>query len=436
MIYDFGAYRVDARRIELTRNGEPVALKRKAVQMLVTLIERRGGLVTKDELVREVWGRAGTSPNNLAQHVFMLRAALADSGVSILTVPRVGYRFVGEVQGEAEESAGAVLAQHYCRNAKHLWEMRTYSSILSAISLYQCALQEDPRCADAYAGLAVCRFLLAEYTYEPQRESLLLAERDAFRALELDSRHAFAYVILAVCAVALRYAWREAEQLCLSAIRLQPELLWAHVVLIEHYIFEGRLSHARQALAHAQSLGAIDDPFPRIPLLRGLLHYFSGAYGAAIAELTALVGDHPTYALARFTLAKALIANGDYAQAQAHVDEVLRGGYDPLRPGQPNVRERTMTLAVVIRAASGDRAGARRAALALASDANDRRASSVCKAIAAMGAGDLDTAMDFLKAGIAEHDALIGYVVADPLLAPLRSHPQWRRALEQLRLAS
>jgi|GEM_PF-4851876 len=439
MIYDFGPYRVDARRMELTRNGDPVTIKRKAVQVLVALIERRGQLVTKDELVREVWGRAGTSANNVAQHIFMLRSALddpGDDGASLLTVPRVGYRFVARVEQESAQTPGAVLAQHYCRNAKHLWEMRTYSSILSAVSLYQRALEEDPRSAEAYAGLAICRFICAEYMYEPQSEALVLAERDALRAIELDPRHAVAYVVLGAYAASLRYAWREAEQLCLTAIRLSPDLVWGHIHLIEQYICEGKLSHAWQALAHAQSLGAADEPFPRIPLLRGSLQYFSGAFEGAIADLTALVDQHPTYALARFALAKAFAANAQYDRAQAQLDEILRAGYDPLRPGQPNVRERAMALSILMLAAQGERADAKRAKREFEQFACGRPTSQMCMALAAIGADEIDAAMEHMLAAVEKRDPLTGFVVVDPLFAPLRAHEQWPTVLTRLRIVS
>lgn len=439
MTYDFGPFRVDAQRHELSRNGTIVPLKRKAVQALVVLIQRRGELITKKELIAAVWGEHGTTTNNLAQHIFMLRTALGDTGGQdpyVLTVPRVGYRFVAAVSHEEAQSAGRVLALHYCRNAEHLWQMRTRASISSAVSLYRQAVQEDPACADAYAGLATCHYILAEYMFEPQRDSLALAEQEAFRALEIDPHHALAHVILGVCAAQLRYAWREAEQMLLSAIRQSPDLLWAHVHLIEQYLCEGKISNAWQALAHAQSLTSADDPFPRLPLLRGSLHYFSGSYASAIAELNALVSDYPAYAMGRFVLAKAFLSNGDYQQAQFHVDEILRAGYDPLSPGQPHVRERAMTLGILIRRATGDAEGARETALEFAKYTTSRSTSNICMAMAALGAGDLDGAMRFIELAVKNRDALAANIAFDPLLTPLHTQPRWHRMLADLRLSS
>lgn len=437
MTFEFGAFRVDSERLELTREGKTVPINRRAVQLLVALIERRGDLVTKEELVHAVWGERGATINNVAQHVFMLRSALREGGEEgqLLTIPRVGYRFVGEVRHQSE-SAGAVIAQHYCRNARHLWSMRTQPSIASAMTLYRQALQEDPKCADAFAGLAVCRFLLAEYMFEPQFEALGAAERDAFRALEIDPRHAQALDVLGVCAAALRYAWREAEQLLLAATRERPEFLWPHVHLVEHSIARGEIAKAWQSLARAQSLSALDDPFPRLPLLQGLLHYFSGGYAAAIAELSALAADHPTYGMARHALAKALLAAGEADRAQQHIDEILRAQYDPMRPGQPNVRERTMSLDVWTRKAGGDEEGARNALAQLELHAEGHATSRICLAFGVLALGDRPRTLRLLREGVERRDPLAGIVAAEPLFSVLHSLPEWRELLTALNVTS
>lgn len=438
MTYRFGPFRVDTRREELWRGDAPVPLNRKAVQLLLALIERRGELVTKEELLSIVWPQRGATMNNVSQHIFMLRQALDDSSDDhryVLTVPRAGYRFVAPVERADAESPGRILARHYCRNARELWQMRTQSSLESAIALYQLAIGRDRSCAEAHAGMAMCRFLLAEYMFEPQHHTLRLAEEDARRALDIEEHNVSAIVIVAIAAMQLRYAWDEAEQLLLRALRADPEHLRAHVVLVEHYAMRGDLASARQALAHAETFAAHDEAFPRLPMLRGLLHHFSGAQTAAISELELLVAHYPRYALARFALAKALLANAEYEPAQAQVQEILRMGFDPLRPGQPNVRERAMTLGVVIRGAAGDREGARAARREFEAAMGDRPISGFSLAACALGCGEPDRAVQLLQAAIANHDPYAGYTAVEPVFAPLRSHREWPSLLAALNLA-
>lgn len=439
MSYRFGPFRVDPQREELWRGDRQVPLNRKAVQLLVALIERKGELLTKQELLSIVWP-LGATMNNVSQHVFMLRNALEDSADEhqyILTVPRTGYRFVAPVEQTGSESPELVLARHYCTNARELLHMRTQPSIESAIALYERAIEQFEASAEAHAGLAMCRFLLGEYMFEPRQHMLRLAEADAQRALEIDPRNADAIVISAIATMNLRYAWSDAEQLLRSALRVDPKHLWAHAVLIEQYATRGDFEAARQALVHAESLGAKDDEaFPRLPLLRGLLHYYSGAFSAAIAELELLVAHYPRYMLARFMLGKALFANGELESAHAQVEEISRMGFDPFRPGQPNVQERAMTLDVLIRGAGGNRDAARAAVREFEKTMEGRPVSGVSYAICALGCGEPETALRYLQAAVANHEPLIGAISVDPAFNCLRTEPYWQKLLQLMNLAS
>jgi DNA-binding winged helix-turn-helix (wHTH) protein/tetratricopeptide (TPR) repeat protein len=94
--YEFGPYRLDARKRVLWRGGELVRLPPKAVDILLALLEQHGDLVSKDELLRRVWPDTFVEEANLSVNVSALRKALgeqADGQPWIETVPRRGYRF-------------------------------------------------------------------------------------------------------------------------------------------------------------------------------------------------------------------------------------------------------------------------------------------------------------------------------------------------------
>jgi DNA-binding winged helix-turn-helix (wHTH) protein len=437
--YRFGPFRLDPEREELWRDDRAVPLNRKALQLLSVLIERRGELVSKQDLFKLVWPQRGATVNNVSQHIFMLRQALEDSTHDhqyILTVPRAGYRFVAPVEHVGSESPNRVLAQHYCANARELRQMRTQPSIESAISLYERAIEQDSDCAEAHAGLAVCRFLMGQYMFEPGQHMLRLAEEDARRALEIDAQATDAIVVSAIAAMQLRYAWQDSEQILLGAFRAAPQHLWPHTTLVELQAMQGHLSAARQSLARAETLAAQDEPFPRLPILRGLLHYLSGAQTAAIAELELLIAQYPQYAMARFSLAKALLEYGEPESAQVHVDEVLRMGFDPLRPGQPNVRERTLAFNVLVHGRRGDGAGARKAMQEFEREMEGRPISGVSSATCALGLGEPTLALRYLESAVANHDPLVGYIPHDPMFAALHSEPQWPKIIKAMNLAS
>ena len=83
------------------RDGHPVSLTPKAFHTLVLLVENRGHVLCKEELIREVWPDSFVEEGGLARNISVLRKALGDSPVGqrlIETVPKRGYRFVGDVK--------------------------------------------------------------------------------------------------------------------------------------------------------------------------------------------------------------------------------------------------------------------------------------------------------------------------------------------------
>lgn len=112
--WEFGSFRLDAAQRLLFRHGELVPRSRKAVEILLLLVERHDQLVEKEELMRTVWPDAFVEESNVAVHISQLRKTLgAEDGYRIDTIPRRGYRFVGTVQrgdsgmGSSESTAVA-----------------------------------------------------------------------------------------------------------------------------------------------------------------------------------------------------------------------------------------------------------------------------------------------------------------------------------------
>ncbi|HEX8087717.1 MAG TPA: transcriptional regulator, partial [Blastocatellia bacterium] len=93
--YEFGPFRLDLERRLLLRNLEVVALTPRLFETLEVLIENRGRLISKDELMKKLWPDTVVEEANLAVSVSALRKLLGDSAGEhryILTVPGRGYR--------------------------------------------------------------------------------------------------------------------------------------------------------------------------------------------------------------------------------------------------------------------------------------------------------------------------------------------------------
>jgi len=92
----FGPFRIDQQRQEVTRDGSRVKLQGKVYQVLLTLLEKPGEVVTREELRIRLWP-ADTHVNydaNVNTTVNKLRQALGDSSdkpLYIETIPRKGY---------------------------------------------------------------------------------------------------------------------------------------------------------------------------------------------------------------------------------------------------------------------------------------------------------------------------------------------------------
>jgi predicted ATPase/DNA-binding winged helix-turn-helix (wHTH) protein len=105
-----GPFRLDTRDGLLWRGSEPVALGRRAIALLRTLVERRGALVSKDALIEAAWPGQAVEDSNLTVQIAALRRVLGEVPGGdrwIETMPRRGYRFVAPVVAEEAECATA-----------------------------------------------------------------------------------------------------------------------------------------------------------------------------------------------------------------------------------------------------------------------------------------------------------------------------------------
>jgi two-component system alkaline phosphatase synthesis response regulator PhoP len=95
--YAFGDFRVDFRRAEVFRNGQPVPFSAMEFKLLAFFIQNRGALLTRDELLDKVWGYdAMPTTRTVDVHVAALRQKLEKNPSRpeiIVTIHRRGYRF-------------------------------------------------------------------------------------------------------------------------------------------------------------------------------------------------------------------------------------------------------------------------------------------------------------------------------------------------------
>src|SRR2546421_7983201 len=99
--YYFDDVTVDRNNFCVQKGGEARMLEPRAFDLLVYLLERRGRVVEKQELIEQVWKEAFVTDNALTRAVKEVRRAIGDDASApryIETLPKRGYRFIAEVR--------------------------------------------------------------------------------------------------------------------------------------------------------------------------------------------------------------------------------------------------------------------------------------------------------------------------------------------------
>ena len=97
----FGPFRLLPTQFLLLEGERPVPLGSRALEILIALLERRGELVSKQDLMARVWPNVFVEPANLTVHMSALRRVLRDGRDGnrfIINIPGRGYRFVAPVE--------------------------------------------------------------------------------------------------------------------------------------------------------------------------------------------------------------------------------------------------------------------------------------------------------------------------------------------------
>lgn len=354
VLYEFGSFRLDAKRLLLYVDGAPAALGPKVVETLLALLEHPGEIISKRALIERIWPTGYIEEANLAQNVYVLRKLLRehDCEVAIETISRRGYRFTKPVRhsraAAAPEpqrafvraaivaavasilfgiAAGAFAlsrerpaaplsaeARLYAIGSFYL-SVRTRFAMPRSIVFFTRAITIDPSSARDYAGRAEAYELLADYGYgsaAPARGRDLSRE-DVDRALALDPRCAHAYAVLGLQALdALRVS--RALRTLSTAIALDPNDADAHEWYAVALLSEKRIGDAESQLETAQGLNPLS--IATTSWLASVA-YLQGRYDDAVAEARQGLAVAPSRKDLWIVLGLAQEAQGKYIAAMA-----------------------------------------------------------------------------------------------------------------------
>lgn len=411
----FGPFELDVTRRTVLKDGIPMRLTLKCIELLIAFARSPGKTLTKEQLIETAWRDTPASDATLAQHVFLLRRALGQKGRGwIATVPQVGYRFLADVAGDlpAEEAP-----DEYVAGAEVFRSLQTQQGLRSAIDLYTraLALQDgDPR---LFARRANCWRLLAEYMYADPYACLTAAKADAAHALSCDPNDAEARTESAYVSALFDRDFSAAGRHLDVAARRDPAGPAVQHLRVALPLMRGDVA---SAVRSARSAGGS---------VTGMALYFARAYEEAKTYFQPpAVGDPG----ARVLLGACRLFTGDFARAIHDFRAVYREHVDVRRPSGGNVRHYALALLIFALAKSGDRVRARRAVGDLASLARQRYVSPMMRAIAHAGLGEMDVAFAFVEEAVARFDPWAAYIAVDPFLDQLRADPRFDRLVDRI----
>jgi DNA-binding winged helix-turn-helix (wHTH) protein/TolB-like protein len=136
MNYEFGSFRLDTNKHRLLRlDGQIVPLTPKAIETLRVLIEHRDQIVEREVLMKAIWPDVTVEEGNLNVTMSMLRKALSGDSTGekfIETVPRQGYRFLGDVR-VLENSDKVLTVEKYTKEQLTIDEQISVGTRLSVL---------------------------------------------------------------------------------------------------------------------------------------------------------------------------------------------------------------------------------------------------------------------------------------------------------------
>jgi DNA-binding winged helix-turn-helix (wHTH) protein len=276
MKYAFGPFELDALSRRLERQGEPVAVPDRHIDILLLLVSRAGQVISKDALVEAAWKGVAVTDNSLEQAISTLRRVLGQmpaAPVYIETLARRGYRFCAPVtrtsRRHSAESLDALLAPHQAfLEGRAALESFDRNAVAHACGVFEEIIRSAPDYAPAHLGIANALALRFESTRadRPDRSALATAVHHAAEACRLDPSSGEAWAALGFISHQARDAERavaaarratalegdnwgeERLRAAHRALQLLPGLALAHWLAATVHIARQAFSEAEQEL--------------------------------------------------------------------------------------------------------------------------------------------------------------------------------------------
>ena len=324
-LHPLNPFALDTRTMLLMRDDEIVRIPMKTVEVLNALLERRGTIVTKDELMKVVWPDSIVEEANLTVHVALLRKTLG-AAAPIETIPKRGYRLLAESSSsnaspEEKRNREAVLRGRY------FWNKFTRASLEQASAVFLEAQVSDALIGDAHSGLCDTRLMQGLFGFDQDRSAFTRAREHGEQAALAAPESADAQASLAFSRLFDRYDFEAAGDALARARKLAPARVEPH---LWSALFHALRGDVLRAMAAAREATAIDPVSLKAIVGSGFHLYLSQQHEPDIDPLLRALELEPDFAVAHWALGLAYDRLGEWEKAEtAHRSAVLHSGGSP-----------------------------------------------------------------------------------------------------------
>ena len=302
---------------------------------------------------------------------------------------------------------------------RYYWNERTREGIEKAILYYTCAIEIDPECARAYAGLADCYTILENWGYLSASEASPMTRKYSTKAQELDDSIPEAHATMGVVLFSGEFDPEGAEREFRRAIELNPSYATAyqwHANLL--FGARGMFEEAIQELREAKRLDPLSS---MISANLGDHLLAAGRYEEAENEYRSILEYDPDFAYAHSRVGLALLKQARYEEAITEIQKAI----------SHDIISSTVDL-IYGYSLMGRKDDAERLLAELEGRARKEFVSNF-KLAQAYAAADLkDRAIEYLERAAAERSNELAQNINEPHLDRLHSDPRFQKLLTKI----
>jgi TolB-like protein len=302
---------------------------------------------------------------------------------------------------------------------RHYLNQRVEPGYSKAIDYFNRAIQKDPVCAPAYAGLADAYSVIGFYGAIPSKTAFEKAKAAARTAVQLDDKLSEAHTSLGYATLQYDWDWLTAEEEHKRAIDLNPN--W---YAYDWYGFNlaqvGRFSEALAALEYARQIDPLSSV---IGCHMGWMFYFAREYDKSIRQLEKTVEFDPGFPLARYYLGITYAQTHDFDRS---IDQLQSASeLSGVHPG-------ALSALAYVLGAAGRHSEGREVLAKLVGLQQHRHVLAYFVAFAMSSLSSKDETLEWLENAYEERSGWPLYLHFEPAFDPLRSDPQFASLLKRI----